>query len=465
MLSARTLQYVVSIYVLLIISSSDVGAEETEYVAGQLVCRVTNSVYIDTINVGYGTTSESFLPGISSYLLLAPPELNAESLAAVIASEPYVVYCEPNYILAAPEPVQGSQPFIDFDRTGTFNGQTAAAQVELASAHSLSSGAGVTVAVVDVGVNANHPVLLGATVTGFDFVDQDPVAHDEPGGSASGHGTFIAGVIRLVAPEAGIASYRVLDTAGRGDGFTIARAIVTAVNAQCKVINLSMVMSGVHSGVDHAIEYARAHDVMVIAAAGNDSTEVDRFPASDSYVLSVAAVDSNNLKTAFSSYGGKVDVCAPGAHVYAPYDDSLFAWWNGTSFAAPFVSGQAALLYAARPAATWNEVRDAIVGTSVSLDSLNPDYAGELGSGLINPPAAVLEVALAMCGDFNEDGNGPDLSDLTAFINYLFLGGPSPTTLSIGNVDGTAEVDLNDAIYLINYLFLGGPDPACPESR
>jgi len=70
-----------------------------------------------------------------------------------------------------------------------------------------------------------------------------------------------------------------------------------------------------------------------------------------------------------------------------------------------------------------------------------------------------------MCGDFNEDGNGPDLSDLTAFINYLFLGGPSPTTLSIGNVDGTAEVDLNDAMYLINYLFLGGPDPACPESR
>lgn len=443
-------------------SAGNVAALD-DYVPGQLVCEVTHTVYIDTVNNEYGTSSVYSLTGIRSYLLSAPPGADIESLAAVISQEPYIVYCQPNWILSAPEPVQGSQPFIDFDLVGTFEGQWASDQVQLSATHEISTGEQVRVGVIDGGVSENHPLMQHGVVRGFDFVDNDTLAHDEPGGGASGHGTFVAGVIRLVAPDAEIAPYRVLDTAGRGDGFTIAKAILTAVNDGCRVINLSMVMSGTHGSVATALEYACNHNVTVIAAAGNDSTQIDRFPASALHSLSVAAVDSMYQKTPFSSYGTTVDVCAPGANVYAPFADSLYAWWDGTSFAAPFVTGLAALLQAENPYASWSDIRNAIVNTAISLDSVNTGYEGLLGGGLIDPVTALVLMAPDICGDFNEDGSGPDLSDLTAMIAYLFLGSLPPSNLLVGDVNGDDDVDLSDALYLVGFLFNGGPPPQCPS--
>ncbi|MCB2229507.1 S8 family serine peptidase [bacterium] len=437
------------------------GAEAIDYVPNQLVCEVTGPAYLDSISLMYDVDSYLFLPDLNSYLMTAPMDANPESLAIAIAQKPYVVYCQANYILSAPEPVQGSQPFIDFDRTGTFEGQVAAEQVQLASTHAVATGDGVMVGVIDCGVSMTHPLLQGMAITGYDFISEDSIPDDEPGGSASGHGSFIAGVIKLVAPDADIAAYRVLDTAGRGDGFMIARAIVSAVDDGCKVINLSMVMSGVHETVNLAVEFARDHGVVVIAAAGNDSTEIARFPASSLHAISVAAVDSLNQKTDFSSFGSDVDVCAPGRNVYAPFGDSLFAWWDGTSFATPFVSGQAALLFAADPDASWDDIRDAIISTSVNIDSINTAYAGKLGAGLIQPLAALGAVLPPICGDFNSNLQGPDLSDLIAMVAYFFLSAAPPANPDVGNVNGDSDLDLSDLIYLANFLFLGGPPPQC----
>lgn len=437
------------------------GARGNDFVPEQMVCKVTTTTYIDTVNATYGTSLIELLPEIGAYLLATPAGADAEQLAQTIGLEPYVIYCDANYILDAPEPVQGSQPFIDFQLQGSYETQPAAATLNVAAAQDISTGTATKVAVIDVGVNSLHPILSNTTVSGFDYVDGDADPTDESGGGASGHGTFIAGVVTLVAPDVEIGAYRVLDTAGRGNGFTIAEAILQAVEDGSKVINLSMVMSGNHGAVDEAIEYARNNNVLIVCAAGNDSTEIDRFPARDSYTLSVAAVDSLNHIANFSSYGGKVDVCAPGTQIYSPYGDTTFAWWDGTSFAAPFVAGQAALLYAARPNATWDEIVDAITATALNLEPMNPGFEGMLGDGLIDPTAALAMLTALPCGDVNADGMGPNLTDVTVLVDFLFITFVVPDGLSAADVNGSGTVSLTDLTQLVNYLFMEGDPLSC----
>ncbi len=444
--------------------SSVSAAEATDYVPDQMVCQVvTAQISIDSINALYGTSTGPYLSLIGSYLLYAPSGTDVVALAAEIDARPDVIYCQPNYLLDAPEAVQSSQPFLDEQQVGTFEEQAATATVQLSSAQTISTGTAVKVGVIDVGVDLAHPALSGTAVSGFDYVDNDPNATDPLTGVAAGHGTFVAGIVHLVAPDAVTQSYRVLDTAGRGNGFTVAEAVMQAVADTCKVINLSMVMSGKHETLNLAIEYARNHNVLVVAAAGNDSTSDERFPANDSYTIAVAGVDSANLKADFSNYNGKVDVCAPATMIYAPHHDTLFAWWNGTSFAAPFVAGEAALLYAANPQATWNDIVNAITTGVVNIDGINPAYAGDLGSGVIDMSAALQMILGGVtCGDLNGDNLGPDVSDLSYLVDYLFRGGAGPVYPPAGQIDGEGTTpNIADLTYLVSFLFASGPPPAC----
>jgi hypothetical protein len=225
-------------------------------------------------------------------------------------------------------------------------------------------------------------------------------------------------------------------------------------------------MSGKHDVLDEAIEYAHFQNVMVIAAAGNDSSEVELFPALDSYVLSVAAVDSNDQKSIYSNYNGKVDICAPGDHVYAPYLDSAYAWWDGTSFAAPFVAATAALIYSIKPSATWQEVRDALLNSAVNIDAENPGLIGKLGEGRIDPVAAVQLIQQNCCVGVtgNLDGLGTvDLSDLSLMIAYI-TGSPADV-LCPGewNLNAEGLIDLTDLSMMIAYVTGELPLlPTCP---
>lgn len=434
------------------------------YVPGQMVVKmkVGHEDRLDSIANLYNSTIADSVPTLKGYLLDVPPQIDCESLSLEIEVEPDVEYCGANYILAVPEPVQSSQPFIDLQAIGDFQTQPAATKLALPSAQAINPGQGVRVGVIDGGANFTHPALAGAVTSAYDYIAGDTMAIDEPGGAASGHGTFIAGIIRLVAPQSEIRAYRVLDTAGSGDGFSIAEAIVRAVDDSCKVINLSMVMTGRHATIDQALSYAQLHNVTVVVAAGNDSAEIQVFPASDSHVLSVAALDSIDHKADFSNYGSGISISAPGTRIYAPYLDSSYAWWSGTSFAAPFVAGTAALLYASDPAATPQTVRDVLRNSSTNVDAQNAAYAGKLGAGLINPEAALQSVTSNLCGDLNQDFVGPDLSDLIFLVDYLLLGGLPPRNLAVTHLDpGPGLPDIADLSWLVDYLFFGGPAPLC----
>lgn len=422
-------------------------------VSQQLVCQLLTSAYIDQLNAIYGTETVSYDSTLECYLLCVPDDSDADSIAALASGDANVVYCHRNFLFDIPEAVQGSQPFVD--RPGSVNDyadQPASQQLQLPAAQVSLTGAPVRVGILDGGLDFAHPLLGPVAESGFDYVSLDSVAYDEPGGRASGHGTFIAGLIHLVAPRATLIAYRVLDTTGCGDGYSVARAITQAVDDGCRVINLSFVMAEQHEMINLAIEYAKERDVMIVAAAGNDSSDVERFPAGNSYVLTVTSVDSQNVKSPFANFGD-VDVCAPGESIYAPFPDTAFARWEGTSFAAPFVTGQVALLVARRASSTWNDLRDVVRQTSTTIEPQNPSLVGQLGSGLINPVAALAAISVT-CGDLNESGGQPDISDLTLLVDFLFINGVLPVNPWAANVDGGGETDIADLLLLVDHLFI-----------
>jgi subtilisin family serine protease len=320
------------------------------------------------------------------------------------------------------------------------------------------------IGLIDSGINFAHPEFAaksGSVVSGWDFVDNDPVAFDELGGPATGHGTFIAGVMNLGAPGSQVRAYRVLDTLGRSDGFRIASAVLRAVDDGCRVINLSLGMQGVNDALDDALHYANDHDVIIVAAAGNDSSDIDVldiFPAVRSYSIAVAAVDSLSIKADFSNYGGKVDLCGPGTQVYAPYTDTSYAWWDGTSFAAPFTAAVVAQMLALDPGLTHSGVSEILKETATDIDDINPQFEGELGNGMIDPVAALTFVQNLICGDIDIDGS-VSIGDAVWLINYIFGGGEQPMSFTTADVDCSGSTSIGDAVYLINYIFAGGAVP------
>lgn len=263
-----------------------------------------------------------------------------------------------------------------------WTGQPAANTAGLAQAHTASTGAGALVAVLDTGVDLTHPALADRLLPGWDFVDDDGDPNEEADGSNEstyGHGTAVAGVVALVAPQARILPYRVLDTDGHGTVFVVAAAIQDAIAAGANVINLSLGTPQKTKSklLKDTIKTAQQQGIL-ITAAGND-------------VISVAAL--SNQETAepatqqnladFSDWGGWVDVAAPGQDITSPAPGGRFAHWNGTSLATPFVAGQAALILGQNPDINPKKLVEAIAKTARKV------HKRKLHNGAIDIPASL----------------------------------------------------------------------------
>jgi subtilisin family serine protease len=271
-------------------------------------------------------------------------------------------------------------------------------------AQAISTGAGVVVAVVDTGIDFGHPAVAGHVAPGgFDFIGQDPDPRDErdfrdndKDGAIDeqyGHGTFVASLVLAVAPDATILPVRVLDAEGFGTSSTVAAGIVWAVDAGAGVINISADLPDDPEMVKESVRYARDRGVLVVAAAGNSGTTRIAFPARFDEVVGVTAVDATGTKPPFANSGEDVSLVAPGVSMLGamPFDlsPSGTAWWSGTSFAAPVVAGTAALVRSAQPGLTAQGVRQRLGATAMPVDPMNPGFAGGLGSGLVQPLAAL----------------------------------------------------------------------------
>lgn len=296
----------------------------------------------------------------------------ADELAARLAADSCVVYAERNRPVVVEKagfhawPAGVSAPSSEEE----WRAQPASAQLAIASAQRMSQGSGVRVAVLDTGVDATHPYFNGKVTSGWDYVDDDSNPAEVAGTEVYGHGTFVAGLVHLVAPRATIIPMRVLDQDGNGDGYQIAEAIRDAVALGARVINLSFgTTSQVESRVlTDMIRYARSRGVVTVAAAGNDGDELKHWPAAQPEVVSVSALDTaNDTLASFSTRGDWVDVAALGTRLISLAPGGGFDAWSGTSMAAPVVSGQVALVVSAAPWQVASQAEDRVVATAQPL--------------------------------------------------------------------------------------------------
>ena len=277
-------------------------------------------------------------------------------------------------------------------------------RLNLDQAHNYSQGSGVIVAVLDTGIDYTHPLFISHLVPGYDFVDNDPTPEDAIDGQdhdgdglvneVAGHGTHIAGIVRLVAPQAQIMPLRVLDPDGQGDSFEVARAILYAIENGATVINMSLGAMIPSAILLDMVEEAAASGVVVVAAAGNLNNTKPIYPAASPCALGVTSVNTGWVKSSYASYGSWVDLAAPGERIFSAFPGGNFGWWRGTSMSVPFVAGQVALLQSLNPALTLAQTSQLVAGTAHPLDAQNPAYNGWLGAGEVDIGASVSQLAV-----------------------------------------------------------------------
>ncbi|PYQ39612.1 MAG: hypothetical protein DMF77_20935 [Acidobacteria bacterium] len=265
----------------------------------------------------------------------------------------------------------------------SYLGQPASTIVRASDAHcTLRATGGGTVAIVDTGVDIDHPTLAPVLTAGYDFT-RDVNGGDEKadaGGSRGvtadgvygvrlddstladfGHGTMVAGVVHLVAPTAHIMPLKAFASDGTGYTSDIIRAIVYAGRSGANVLNMSFSRRTPSAELKRAIDKAAALGVIAVASAGNDGRPTLMYPAAYDNVMGVASTADDDARSSFSNYGSDlVWVAAPGEGIITTYPWGTFAGAWGTSFSAPMVSGAVALLVGLESTATYGQVSSAV---------------------------------------------------------------------------------------------------------
>lgn len=375
--------------------------------------------------------------------------------------------------------------------------QWALPAINAPSAWELTTGStDVLVAVLDTGVDVDHPDLAAAIATnrgeapgngldddangfvddvlGWDFVanvaDPSPKFDGTETVAATNHGTVVAGIIAAVGNNGvGVSGtawsirllpLRVLNGAGSGDTLAVARGIDYAVQRGAKAINLSLVGPSNSQTLETAIANARAAGVVVLAAAGNDGIDLNespQYPVCTSGVIGVAALTEQGARAGFSNYGSDcVDLAAPGENITSTgfedasrgYVSAFQSGWFGTSVATPFVSGVAALVASAQPDFTRLQLEEAVIGSAAAV-------AGDasVGAGRVDAAAAVGVSAAALPSPEHiltlpGPGGGPQVRIVTASgtvrgqffaADKSYRGGGS---IAAGDLDGDGKDEI-----------------------
>jgi thermitase len=250
----------------------------------------------------------------------------------------------------------------------------------------------VLVAVIDTGIDYNHPDLVDNYVElGYDWVNNDDYPMDD-----HGHGTHCAGIIAGVIDNnegiAGVAQVRmlaekVLNENGEGSLENLAKAIIHATDQNANIISMSLGSIKRHTTLHQAIKYAYDTGVLLVAAAGNTGFRNRGYPAFNEEVVAVTATDENDEPAEFTTYGNWVEFSAPGVNIYSTFLNNSYKYANGTSMATPHVAGVAALALSQFPTLSVDQLRYYLRYTADDLGELGFDVY--YGYGRINARKAV----------------------------------------------------------------------------
>ncbi len=315
----------------------------------------------------FGGVVDVYMPEIKVAVVLYPEDTDIFAKIAQISKSPQVRFAEPDGVVYA-----------EFTPNDTYwSQQWGPKKINCETAWDLHKGdAGTVIAIVDTGINYNHPDLSSKYVGGYDYYNNDSNPMDD-----NGHGTHCAGIaaaatnngvgIAGVAFNCKLMAVKVLGAGGSGSDSTVAQGINYATSNGAKVISLSLGSSSGSSTMQSAVNNAWNNGVVVAAAAGNSGTTQQFYPAAYTNCIAVAASTTSDTRASFSNYGASwVDVAAPGVSIYSTYGSS-YTNLDGTSMACPHVAGAAGLVYSKYSATRSNAnavvVRNAIESTCVNV--------------------------------------------------------------------------------------------------
>jgi flagellar hook assembly protein FlgD len=300
-------------------------------------------------------------------LIAIPETSNLETVAAQLIKNKQIEFVEPNYKVKT--------TFTPKDPG--FKKQWYLNKIQMSKAWDQTKGASyITVAIIDSGIQTNHPELLGKIVNPYNSVTGGTTF------SPSQHGTHVAGIIAATINSSGIAgiapNVKVMPvnvfSGEYANMYDIASGIYYAIDRNADIINLSIGSRSYSYMLDYAVHYARSKGVLVVAAAGNEDTYLETYPAAFDTVLGVSATDSNDRITNFSNYGDYIDFAAPGQTIYSTVSGSSYKEMSGTSMSAPIVSGVAALILSKNPFMSPVQVEDVLKKSSTDLGGKGWDY-------------------------------------------------------------------------------------------
>lgn len=378
---------------LLLAAVVNVHAATDPAVAGEVVVKLRTGASISSVTDSGNYQVAGQFGRRPIYRLVIATSQSVSSAIDELQSNPSVEFAEPNYENETPE-ARRKRVWAVGGSESSYASQWAASAMNLPAAQAAAisqnpTGAPVRVAVLDTGIDAAHPVFMGKLIAGYDFVNNDADPSEE--GSALdlgfGHGTHVAGLIALSAPEAKIMPLRVLDASGGGNVWVLSEAIFHALDPDgdpttddgAHVINLSLGTNRPTRLLNSVVELATCSDddddeaeddysdagfdndrarcnlrsgAVVVSAAGNSGSATERhYPAAERAegAIAVTATKQNGSLASFANRGPWIEVAAPGNQIQSALPGGQWGTWSGTSMAAPLVAGVAALLKQANP--------------------------------------------------------------------------------------------------------------------
>ncbi|TCS83346.1 S8 family serine peptidase [Tepidibacillus fermentans] len=398
--------------------------KKAKFKAGEVIVKFKDQLSDKTISSkikSFSAQQKGEIESIKANIISVPQNKNIEEFINELLKDPNVEYAQPNYLYHT-----FSNP-----TDPSFGQQWYLSKVKAPDAWNTlpANAADVVVAVVDNGVDVNHPDLKNNILLNNYYNAVNPsVSIDAT--KTNGHGTEVAGIIGAtinnnigiagVSPKVKIMPINVFngEEASETD---LVEGISYAVDHGAKVINLSLGTYGYGYSLKEAIDYAYQKNVVVVAAAGNDNIDLPTYPASYANVISVGATDNFDKKADFSNYGSTVDIVAPGVNIYSTAPNNQYKFDNGTSMASPIVAGAAALLLAKNPNLTVDEVTNILLKSSLDIGPKGVDDTFGYGR---------LDIANAMVTASTYTDDQWESNDSFSTAKAITLGGSIKASLS-----------------------------------
>ncbi|MBP1081420.1 S8 family serine peptidase [Bacillus capparidis] len=362
--------------------------EEKDFSQRELVIKFEPSIKEEEksqILANYHLSEQTYNENGGFSLVSASPESELKGTAERLRNDKRVQFVEPNFVIESAYVPQ--EP--------GYSHQWSLKKINMEKAWDITKGSSdITVAVIDGGLQSDHPDLKGNVLPSYNAVTGGKTI------TADKHGTHVAGIIAAslnklgitgIAPNVKILPIDVFE-GKEANAYDVADAIIYAADHGANVINLSLSTTNYAQVMEEAIHYARSKGIVTVASAGNDGSDVPEYPAALDSVISVSSTNSQDAHSNFSNYGPEIDISAPGEGIYSTVTGSKYGTMNGTSMAAPAISGTAALILSKNPLLSADKVTSILMKSTIDLGEKGKDIL--FGNGRIDVDKAMKNTPL-----------------------------------------------------------------------